>query len=71
MLSLLNREEVLNKNLSIPLKRAYHYSSFVIHEGKLPPGIHSFTDLIYLLKDIAYSLHNILKEYKGRKYEGK
>ncbi|MDY8022803.1 hypothetical protein [Paenibacillus polymyxa] len=66
IISLLARENILNENLTYPLKRAYQYSSFVIHEGKLPPEIKSYKELIDYLKGMTILTNQIIESLKNK-----
>ncbi|MBY0600162.1 hypothetical protein [Bacillus bingmayongensis] len=63
MISLLIDEDVFSKKLSYKLKQVYSASSHVVHEGKLPPGIDSFDQLINLMKESAFVINSILNDY--------
>jgi hypothetical protein len=66
IISLLARENILNENLTYPLRRAYQYSNFVIHEGKLPPEIKSYKELIDYIKEMTSLINQIIERLKDK-----
>lgn len=66
IISLLIEEDVFSKKLSHELKQVYSASSHVIHEGKLPSSINNYTQLINLMKELAFITHTILNDYQEK-----